>query len=172
MINNLYIWKRYFWILPCLAAFIFSGCEKGLSNELNVEKNLENDVVITENDKKYEAHITYVPQGLTTLSFKSPENLANMTFEYKDGKYVVSNKELSGEYNINPLEKNSIFSRIMGVINALGSINELKIDSKDGENLVFKVDFENLKYKVLTDKEGKILSIENPESNFQVEFVR
>lgn len=141
------------------------------SGELNIEKKLESDAIITEKDKKYEAHIVHIPEGITSISFKSPENLVGTTFEHKDGKYIVSNRELSGEYNINPLEKNSAFCKIMGVLNTLSNIDNLKIDSKDDEKMIFKVNFENSEYKVLTSKEGKILSIENEAENFKSEFV-
>ncbi len=162
---------KYLAILPCLGFLIFSGCQKTMSNELSIEKNLENEVVITENDKRYDAHVTYMPEGVASISFKSPESLVGMTFEYKNGKYIVSNKELSGEYNLNPLEKNSAFSKIMGIFNSLSNDENLKFDSKDDEKFVFKVNFEDSEYKITTNKEGKVLLIENPSENFKVEFV-
>ncbi len=137
----------------------------------NIEKNLEHDAVITENDKRYDVHITYMPEGVKSVSFASPESLAGMTFEYQNGKYVVSNKELSGEYNINPFEKNSAFSKIMGVLGVLENMDNLTVDSQDNEKFTFKLNFEDLEYRVIINKEGKILSIESPSTNFKIEFV-
>lgn len=163
--------KKYFWILPCTFFLIFSGCGQEMKKEVNLEKNLDNEIVITKNDSRYEAHITGMPEGIASISFKSPENLENVTFEYKDGRYVVSNKELSGEYNLNPLEKDSIFSEIMDFLNAFGNGDNLKVDSRVGENTILKVNFEDKEYKVTTNKEGKITLIENPAENLKVEFV-
>lgn len=166
----MYFTKKHFWILPCAAALIFSGCSKNASDKLNIEKNVENDVIITENGQKYEAHVTNIPEGITSIAFKTPENLAGVTFEYKNGKYIISSKELSGEYNLNPLEKNAIFSKIMDVFGAIGASENIKVDSEDDNALVFKIKTENSEYKILADKDGKILLIENPEENFKVEF--
>lgn len=171
MIDRLRFKKEHFLILSCALALIFSGCSKGNSNVPNIERNLENDIMITENNQKYEAHITYIPEGIASLTFKSPENLANTVFEYKNGKYIVSNKELSGEYNLNPFEKNSSFSKIMDILGAIGNMEDLKIESKDDDILSFKVNFENSEYIITSTEEGKILSIENAQSNFKVEFV-
>lgn len=154
-----------------MAALIFSGCQKGIANEPNIERNLENDVVITEGDKKYEAHLTHLPEGITSVSFKSPKNLADMTFEYKNGKYIVSNKELSAEYNLNPTEKNSVFYKFVEIFNSLGNAENLKIDSKNDEILIFKINTENSEYKISTNKEGRILGAENLSGDFKVEFI-
>ena len=171
MIVRLRFKTKYFWIFPCLASFVLAGCKNSLpGSDVKIQENLDSDILITEKDEKYEAHIARVPEGITSLSFKSPENLAGTIFEYKNGKYTVSKGDLSAEYNLDPLEKNSFIPQIESIFEALNNKNDLKADLVEGENLIFKIDFKNLGAKIKTNKEGKILEIEIPSRDERIEF--
>ncbi len=172
MIHSLHFKTKYFLVFPCLASLFLFGCGKGWPcGDVKIEENLDSDAVITEKNEKYEAHITHVPEGITSVSFKSPENLSDTTFEHKNGKYTVSRGGLLAEYNLDPLEKTSLISELSAIFEALNNSDNLKADSAEGEDLIFKINFENSGANIRTNKDGKILAIEMPSRNKKIDFV-
>ncbi len=164
--------SKKFLILPCLISATLFGCGKGNPGEnIKINQNLDNDAVITEKNEKYEAHITRVPEGITSVSFKSPESLAGTNFEYKNGKYTVSRGKLLAEYNIEPLEKDSLISELNNIFDSLNDLDNINKNFADGENLIFEINFENSGANIKTNKEGKILEIEIPARDKKIEFV-
>ncbi len=155
----------------CFLTVSLGGCKKDFINDsLKINPNIESKFSIEEGGHKYSGEIIHLPEGVTNISFNYPENLDGFSLEFKNGKYVISQKKLSGEYSLNPLEEKSIINFMVKALDSLKSGEKLQSINKQDEKLVFKKNIDGTDFEVIADSNGKILKINIPSKEAEINF--
>ncbi len=161
------------------AAFLFcgfltlflTGCGKNLlGDSVDPVTNFESDVQAEANNKKYEFKIFHTPEGINTVTFSKPENIKDLTFSWESGKYTVAMKDLSGEFNVEPLTEDSFIGCMIKVLNSLNDRENLKqVSDEEGEKTL-KGRCENIDYEITVNKKGEIIRVVIPARNITADF--
>jgi hypothetical protein len=148
-----------------------SGCGGDLLNSsTDFATQFEGDVQVEANDKKYEFKIFHTPEGMSTITFSKPDDIKGLTFSWESGKYTVSMKNLSGEFNTEPLADDSFIACIIKVLNSLNDKENLqRISEEEGEK-TFKGECENTDFEITVNKKGEIIRILVPEPKIVANF--
>ncbi len=164
--------RKFATFLFCGFLMMFmSGCKENLLNDSSdIISNFESDVYVEANNKKYEFKISHVPEGINIITFSKPEDIKGLTFSCEGDKYTISMKDLSGEFNKEPLMENSFVMCILKVLNSLSDKSNLKqLLNEEGEE-TFRGKSENIEYDVTINKKGEIIRIVIPEHNITANF--
>ena len=151
--------------------FFLMGCDKNAFNDSgDLIINFESDVHVEANNKTYEFKIFHTPEGINTVTFSKPESIKGLAFSWESGKYKVLMKDLSGEFNIEPLTEDSFVSCIIKVLNSLNDKENLnRISDEEGEK-TFKGKCENMDYEITVNRKGEIIRIILPDQKVTATF--
>lgn len=164
--------KKFIAFLFCGFLTLFlTGCDQDLlSGSVDLVTNFECDAQIEVNNKKYECKVFHTPEGINTVTFSKPENIKGLTFLWESGKYKVSMKDLSGEFNIEPLSDNSFVSCIIKVLNSLNDKENLKRASCEEGEETLKGKCDNMDFDITVNSKGEIIRIFIPGNNITANF--
>ena len=164
--------KKFISFLFCGFLMLFlSGCGGNLLNDsIDFATQFESDVQAEANNKKYEFKLFHTPEGVNTITFSKPEDIKGLTISWEGGKYKVSMKDLSGEFNKEPLAEDSFILCMIKVLNSLNDKENLQLISEEEGEKTFKGKCENINYEITVNKKGEIIRLVIPESNVIANF--
>ena len=122
--------KYFFMFVCCLIVVLMAGCGENILNKnQEIVTNFESEVKITADDQtKYFGTLVHTPEGVTTLTFNSPENLKGLSYSIAGGKYELSKNSLVAEYNKMPFSKNSYVFYLLSFLDFISNAeNQSKI---------------------------------------------
>ena len=156
-----------------LFSLVFAGCEKTVIDSTipQMTSKIENNAKISFQDNEYECNVLHTPEGLTTLTFSSPESLKDFTISRNCGKYEVTQGGLQGEYMKEPLPKDSPIKYFIDVLDALDD-NErpFKLKSEEEGEKIYSGNLNDKECIVILGRKGEIIRIEMQEPKFEVLF--
>lgn len=162
--------KYFFMFIGFLMAVLMAGCEKNIFNKnQEIVTNFESEVKISlDGQDDYIGTLVHTPEGITTLTFNSPESLKGLSYSVTGGKYELSKNSLVAEYNMMPFQKNSYIFYLLSFLDYVSNEeNQSKITkNKEGFGMVC----ENEKFDFTLDGNGRIKNICMPSKNLNVEF--
>lgn len=156
-----------------LSSLIFAGCEKTVVDSTipQITSKIENNVKVSFRDNEYECNVFHTPEGLTTLTFSSPESLKDFTISRNCGKYEVTQGGLQGEYMKDPLPEDSPIKYFIDVLDVLND-NErpFKLKNEEESEKIYSGDLSGRECDVVLNRKGEIVRIGMQEPKFEVEF--
>lgn len=155
-------------VMPCF----MTGCQGSPDSQIpKLDGVIEKEVKISSPDEQYECKISHTPEGLTTLTFTSPQSLKDFTISRGCGKFGVTQSGLEAEYMKDPLPKDSAVKHFMDILDVLSSderVFSLK-NVEEGEK-IFKGIFENKECEVVLSEKNEIIRICMHSPDIEVEF--
>lgn len=166
--------KKFTTILSILlSSFIFVGCQKASIDSTipQATSKIENSVKISFQDNEYECNVLHTPEGLTTLTFNSPESLKDFTISRNCGKYEVTQGGLQGEYMKEPLPKDSPIKYFIDILDVLDD-NErpFHLKSEEEGEKTYSGNLNDKECTVVLSRKGDIIRIQMQDPKFEVEF--
>ena len=164
--------KKYFLMfVSFLMVTLMAGCEKNiLGKNQEIVTNFESEVKINVDDQtEYTGTLVHTPEGITTLTFNSPNSLKGLTYSIAGGKYELSKNSLVAEYGMIPFPKNSYMFYLLSFLDSVSNQENQSKITKNKEN--FKIVCENEKFDFTLDENGRIKSVCVPSKNLKVEFL-
>ena len=167
--------KNLIKILACMSCAIcmltLVGCKKVLNGEeVTIDTAIDSNATIKANGREYKAKIFSSPEGIGSITLTSPEGVAGISFTCKDGKCEISRKNLVGTFTPMPLEKDSFVRIILDFLGGINNAENFQFIENQGEARAYEGKISDKGVKILTNSEGKMLSVEVPEENILINF--
>ena len=162
--------KYFFMFVCCLIVVLMAGCGKNILNKnQEIVTNFESAVKITADDQtNYFGTLVHTPEGVTTLTFNSPENLKGLSYSVAGGKYELSKNSLVAEYNKMPFSKNSYVFYLLSFLDFISNAENQSKIMKNKEK--YEVVCENEKFSFTLDESGRIKSVCMLSKNLNIEL--
>ena len=149
-----------------------AGCGKNILNKNpEIVTNFESEVKISSDDGvNYSGTLVHTPEGVTTLTFNSPDSLKGLSYSVAGGKYELSKDSLIAEYNKMPFPKNSCMFYLLSFLDSVSNAENQSKITKNKEN--YKIVCENEEFDFTLDESGRIKNIYMPSKNLVVELLK
>ena len=162
--------KYFFMFIGFLMVASMAGCKKNIFNKnQEIITNFESKVKISlDGQGNYAGTLVHTPEGVTALTFNSPESLKGLSYSVAGGKYELSKNSLVAEYNMMPFQKNSYVFYILSFLDCISNAENQSKITKNKEG--FEIVCENEKFDFTLDENGRIKNICMSSKNLNVEF--
>lgn len=154
------------------APFFLAGCQNAVDSQIpKIDSNIESNVKIYSQETEYSFKVFHSPEGLTTVSFISPQNLKDFTISRNGGKFEVTQGGLQAEYMKDPLPQNAAVKYFMDVLDALSSEERnFNLKKQEEGEKTYKGTIENSECEVVLNNKGNIIRISAQNPAMEAEF--
>ncbi len=170
--------KRFFTFLLCGVTSVFAaGCgnkpgdlPKELVTTFESQAEIKTKGTPNEKEKKYKCKVFHSAENINNITFLEPKSFSGLTFIWENGKYEIAMDGLSGEFTMETLPDSAFLLFIVDALNSANNKENLKYDSKDGENVIYKAVSDSGDYKIHVASNGNIVRLVMEDRGIEVEF--
>lgn len=153
--------KRKYILFALGASLVLCSCSQGTAApEINAA--VDSDARVQLDDMDIECHITYVNEGMASLTISSPDNLRELKFSRADGKNSMSLGTLICRSEKSVPGSGSLSQQVFSMLDAVRSSDMKLAEEKDGI-FTFTGDSDGKTITIETDSSGKPIKLENGE---------
>lgn len=165
--------KKFFAAFCVLSMpFLLASCQSRADSQApKIDSNIESNVKISSNDAEYSVKVFHSPEGLTRVSFISPQNLKDFAISRNDGKFEVTQGGLQAQYMKEPLPQNAAVRCFMDILDALSSEERnFNLKKQEEDEKTYKGTVENNECEVVFNNKGNIIRISAQNPKMEAEF--
>ena len=155
-----------------LSSLIISGCNNAVDKSFPIQNNvIERDVKISLACQQYEGKVYHSPEGLTSITFSSPQNLKDFTISRNSGKFEITQNGLEGQYTKQPLPQNSELRYFMDILDTIsGDKSKLTLKKEEEGEKLYSGVINNNEFSIILGKNNDIIRISMNNPEMEVEF--